>query len=376
MRIAHIVGRLDEGGTECWLERVLRHTDLREHTLHFVTFGPSPGRISKRMQESGAVVHHIDRSHRDPRGLIALEGYLDTSQFDAMHSHVQFYSAGPLALAVRLGIPVRVAHAHTAGLHNVSFGRRIYHGLAQSMILRCATVGLAASSEAANAMFGEKWKHDGRWRVFPCSIDLEPYRNAAATSDLRTALKIDTSRPVIGYVGRLAPEKNIEKLVEMTSVLVRRGRPVTLVIVGEGYLQGPLKGLVRAYSIDDNVTFLGSRTDVPNLLTSVMDILCLPSWYEGLPVTALEAQAAGLPLLLSSVVTREVDVISSLIRRCNPNDSAEIWADNALSCLASQRLSVQRSTERLSGTGFDVSHSTSVLYRIYHDNYRCQQSRS
>lgn len=132
------------------------------------------------------------------------------------------------------------------------------------------------------------------------AIDLSPFYPGADPAQAKVALGLDPGRPVVGYVGRLAKQKGIGFLLQAARQLVVAGHDAQFILVGEGECEGPLRRLVEAYCLEDRVTLAGYRTDVPRVLAA-LDIFVLPSRYEGLPYTLMEAMAAGRAVVATDV---------------------------------------------------------------------------
>ena len=129
---------------------------------------------------------------------------------------------------------------------------------------------------------------------------------------------------VAGHVGRFTYAKNHSFLLQMMEHLKMQRQDAWLLLVGEGELEKAVKQQANTMRLADRIIFSGARAHV-NKLYSAMDVFCLPSFYEGLPVVALEAQANGLPCLFSDKMTKEV-VLTPAARQLSI-ENAEVWAD-------------------------------------------------
>ena len=163
-------------------------------------------------------------------------------------------------------------------------------------------------------------------------------------------------------MARLEPVKNHRFLIETAAELVRRGDPVRVVLVGDGSLRQQLEEQVSVAGLGDVVSFLGVRSDVADLFRA-MDVFAMPSHYEGLPVVLVEAQATGLPCVVSSAVTREADLDLSLIRYVEPG-SPEAWAD-ALAATVRPDLGSATIRAALHARGYDVREAAGRLLELY-----------
>jgi glycosyltransferase involved in cell wall biosynthesis len=256
----------------------------------------------------------------------------DHGPYDIVHSHVHHFSGYVLRLARQAGVPCRIAHSHldtTLPQSQAGLYRRLYLALMQRWIKSFATAGLAASKKAAAALFGPDWQNDRRWRVLYCGIDLEPFKSAPQPQAIRSELGIPADSFVIGHVGRFFEQKNHAFLVDIAQAIAHRGENFALLLIGDGPLRPAIKRRFGEAGLADKVIFLGLRDDVPRLL-GAMDVFLFPSLFEGLGLVLVEAQAAGVPCVISDVVPEEADVVPLLVRRLPLSQSTSTWAEAVL----------------------------------------------
>lgn len=241
--------------------------------------------------------------------------------YSTVHSHVNFGSGIVLSTARHVGIPNRIAHAHMSGGSQVAPHRRLYHAIARQMIRNSATLRLACSSEAGRFLFGSDWDPTGA--VVPNGVDTRVFREARSARDaVRESLGILRDEMVVGVVARLSSVKNIAFLVSLMARDSSR-TPFRLVIAGEGPEEIRLKHQAEHLGVASRILWLGQRRDIPQLM-SALDVLAMPSHSEGLPVSLVESQAAGLPSVVSSNVTDEANILPALVHRA-PLDAPEDW---------------------------------------------------
>jgi len=231
-------------------------------------------------------------------------------------------------------------------------------------IWRYATGGLAASRRAALALFGPKWEADRRWRVLYYSIDLAPFRRPVANT-VRSELGIPPNAFVIGHVGRFVEQKNHRFLVDLISEAVRRHHNTRLLLVGNGPGRSKIEKLVERRDLENHVIFAGVRTDVANIMREAMNVFVFPSLFEGLPLAVLEAQAAGLPCVISEAIADEATVVKPLVKRLSLSESATTWAENVLAAPNSSEVSAEEALEVLEGSPFNIKRGVQELSSYY-----------
>jgi glycosyltransferase involved in cell wall biosynthesis len=253
--------------------------------------------------------------------------------YDVVHSHLHHYSGFILQLAAQAGIPSRIAHNHSNTVQaesKASLIRKAYCKLMHFWIARYSTIGLSVSQASAPALFGPNWQKDPRWQVAHCGIDLMPFKALVDPAIVRSELGIAPNAFVIGHVGRFYEPKNHLFLIEIFAEVAKRDPNACLLLVGEGPLRVLAEQKVAQLGLTRQVVFTGLRADVQRLMLGAMNVFLLPSLYEGLALVLIEAQAAGLPCIVSDVIPEEAGIIPSLVYRLSLSQSSQEWAMTAL----------------------------------------------
>jgi glycosyltransferase involved in cell wall biosynthesis len=208
--------------------------------------------------------------------------------------------------------------------------RRFYLRLMKTWVRAHATAGIAVSENAAYSFFGPNWRSDRRWRLLYCGIDLDQFESDVDRDALRADLGIPRDAFVVGHVGRFDEQKNHTFLVEIFRELLRCRPNSVLLLIGGGSLKRSIERKAEQLGIRDRILFLENRPDVPRLMKGAMDVLAFPSHFEGLPLVLLEAQAAGLPCLISDTIAEETTVVPALVRRFSLSRTAAAWSEELM----------------------------------------------
>lgn len=221
---------------------------------------------------------------------------------------------------------------------------------------------LACSDAAGQALFGEKIvKNNKNYSVLKNAIDTSSYKFDKETRNrYRAEFGIENQKVLI-FVGRLSNDKNPLFALEVFKNLHDKDDGFFMLFVGDGNLRKDCEKKAEMLDIEENVLFLGNRTDVPDLLKCA-DLLILTSPYEGLGIALIEAQAAGLPCIASTGVPKEAE-ITSYIRFLNLDDGAKAWAEAILNT----RLNHYDSQKFVEDSGYDVTKNTEELVNIYNN---------
>jgi glycosyltransferase involved in cell wall biosynthesis len=370
IRILHIVGILRRGGLETWLMHVLRNLNREQIQVDFLVQIDTPSSYDAEVEALGCRIWKCPLNGTTPwRYFQQFKEILRQGSYHIVHSHVHFFSGVTLRTAHQMKVPVRIAHSHldtSSDRDQTGWLRRQYLRLTQHWIDRYATVGLAASREAAQDLFGTGWEKDERWQLLYCGVDLTPFQTSHDCAAVRAELGIPEDAFVLGHVGRFDLQKNHRFLLEIAEEVYKFNPKTYLIAVGDGPLRSEIEKLAAQSPLKDRILFAGLRPDVPRLMTSIMDIFLLPSLYEGLPLVGIEAQAAGLRLVLSDSITPELDAVATLIDRVSLDRPASVWAETILTARSKQLANpTNAALPKLQSSAFNITESVKQLESVY-----------
>lgn len=224
-----------------------------------------------------------------------------------------------------------------------------------------ATSMLACSREAAEWMFPNTKKIQSKVQIVNNGIQIEKFKfNETIREKKRCTLQLKDDEMAVCLVARFSEQKNHKFLIEIFKYIAAKV-PSKLFLIGEGPLQIDVETQVIKSGMNDKVIFMGVRKDIPEVLQA-MDVFIMPSLFEGLAVSAIEAQATGLPVLISNTVSTDVAVTSN-VTFLGLNQSAEYWADQAIKLVS--RYKRQDVLELIREHGFDAQESARMLEEIY-----------
>lgn len=364
MKILHCLGTLNPGGVETWLVNLLRHLDSSEYQFDFCVLGNDEGCYADEVRRMGCTVHRCPR-HPSSRLGGRFRQILRQGHYDVVHSHVHFFSGALLRWAALEDVPIRVAHSHTSQDKGPgSLVRKAYRRWMAGWMDRYTTHGVAVSSWASVGLFGATWQMDPRIRVLHYGIDLQPFRELLLKNKISKDNGIPADAPVVVHVGNFVPAKNHGFFLQITEQVVARRPDIHFVLIGDGPLRPEIEIQARQMKLERNVHFLGTRRDVAMLLHRCNAFL-FPSRWEGLPCAVLEAQAAGLPCVISQEISEEVVVLPQQVTRLPLSDSAAQWAAHTVEMLDRGKCDLGESLRIFEMSEFTVEQSLHSLLEIY-----------
>lgn len=334
IRVAQILNRMDSGGIEAVVLNYYRHIDHSKVQFDFYFAEGSSLPQRAELEALGAGLYPIPPYSHPIAYHKALYTAFQQHGYKIVHAHLSTMSVFPLFAAWRAGVPVRICHNHSTA-HWGEGAKTLLKYLLRPLNKLFATDWFACGETAGRWMYGDKAFDTGKVTVMPNAIDTAKFAyDPAARVRLREELGIPQNAFVVGHVGRFTYAKNHTFLLKIFAELLEAKPNAYLLLVGEGELQGQIRQQIQNLDLQDKTIFTGDRQDV-NKLYSVMDIFCLPSRYEGMPVVAWEAQANGLPCVCSDKISLE----SKQSDGCcflSLKDSIGIWTETVLNCTRHQ----------------------------------------
>lgn len=278
-------------------------------------------------------------------------------EYRIVHSHLDCMSAYPLCAAKNAKVPVRIAHAHSTSQDRN--WKLVFKLISKKLISLYTTDLFACSADAGEWMFGTKDVH-----ILPNAIDIERYAfNLLIRNQTKKALGLDDAF-VIGHVGRFSAVKNHSFLTDVFAQIKRQEPNSKLLLVGAGSEMQAVQQKVKALGLGADVIFTGVRNDVANLMQA-MDVFVFPSLYEGLGIVLIEAQAAGLPCVVSDTIPQEA-YLTDLVTAEKLSSSVEKWAEKIL-----KKRDFPRTDRRdeIAAHGFDITTEAVKLQEFYINAY-------
>lgn len=363
-KVLIVAGALGMGGLENQLVYLGKHTNQSQVQIDYSCTDPD-AYYKQDILDAGCGFHLVP----DPRkeGTIpyccAMLHLMKQEHYDVVHSQELFHSGIEMFLAWLARIPKRIAHSHSTkdGVGHEGRIKKLYHAMMRIIILLFATDYLACSTAAGQFLYGSRITEDLRFRVILNSVETEQY---FTTYEVPDGMLRKLQWRYVTHVGRFAEVKNHDFMIDIAAELKKAGLKIALVFVGDGELLEHCIERVRREHLEEYVQFLGQRKDVARILLS-SDAFILPSHYEGMPLSVIEAQAAGLHCLVANHITEEVDFGLGMIHRQSLQKSAEQWVQHLIQILDMKRPRKDEIRMQIHQQGFDVSDFSDRLCEIY-----------
>ena len=356
VRVLQVVTYMGRGGLETMLMNYYRHMDRSKVQFDFLVHRDFEADYDREIQSLGGRIYHISRlvpwskSYR-----MELKRFFNEHpEYKIVHVHQDCLSSVALQCAKECGVPVRIAHSHSSNaVKDIKYPIKLHYMKKMPMY---ATDLFACGKQAGVWMFGGK-----RYESVRNAIDTVKYQYSSEIADqVKNEFGL-SNNIIIGHVGNFTPAKNHSFLLSVFQDILKLEPLAKLLLVGGGEGFNSAQDKVKAMGIQNQVVFTGVRADV-NRLMQAMDVFVFPSLYEGLPVTMVEAQASGLPCIISDNVSDECIVTSGLVTSKRLDESPAEWAEHILKQVHQPR---ENHIEEIKSAGYDIETAAKKLESFY-----------
>jgi len=373
IRVLQVLTIMNRGGAENMIMNYYRNMDRSKVQFDFLLHRQEMGAFDQEIESLGGKIYRIPAI--SPKNYIrykrALSHFFDKyPEYQIVHSHLNALSSFVLKEAKTRNIPVRIAHSHLAVepfaikkvfAPNTDVKATIkdsIQSLIRKKVRRYATHFFACGEKAGDWLYGVE--NRAQVEIINNAIDSKKFiYDRESEKVVRKELDLEGKR-VIGHVGRFNEQKNHFFLIEIFEKVVNALPNSCLVLIGDGNLKPKIEERVKELDIKDSVMFLGLQDNIPRLLQT-FDLFLFPSLYEGLPVTLIEAQASGIPIVASNTITSEVD-ITGLLTFCSLNDTAQYWAEKVVKNIDHTR---ENTHQRIVNGKYDIAENAKKLQEFY-----------
>ena len=349
-KMVHIVGNLAPGGMGSFLMNLYRNIDREKVQFDFIVMGEKKQNYHQEAQKLGASIYKVTGLSKNPvKYFLEIRDIIRKNKYDIVFRHTDVATIAIDLIAAKMGgAKRRIPHSHSTDSKHLAV-----HKLMRPLLVANATDYFACSEPAAEWMYGSKIAENKEYHLVKNGIDLEKY---AYDQDKRNAkreeLGITEDDLVIGHVGNFVYAKNHLFLLEIFAEVLKRNPSSKLLLAGDGELRGEIERKIEELDIKEQVHLLGLRNDIAELLQA-MDVYLFPSVYEGLPVALVEAQAAGLPCVISDTIAPE-SKMTDHIKAYTLDETAGQWAEHVFELARRQR---GESIEILRAQGYDIMNT-------------------
>ena len=362
IKVLAVLSGLSAGGAETMYMNLYRKIDKTKFEIDFLIFGDDNAFYTDEVKKSGSrIFRMLSIKEAGIKGFCkSIEKCIcENGPYDVIHSHIDYLSGFVMKIAKKCKIKVRISHSHnTAAYTHRGSMPALFMLYARKLIGLYSTKLLACNLEAAEYMFGKtKVKNTV---IINNAIDLRKFCDNEQYSDTLNGFHY-VDKKIILHIGRFVEQKNHEGVILIFNEYIKKYNNVLLMLVGEGQLKDNIIQLVQKLGLQENVEFLGARADIPQLL-ALADVFILPSKFEGLPVTLIEAQAMNVPCVVSENIKKGVDCGMDLISFV-PLDNFEAWNDAIDKAIRMRKKN--NNYDIMTNKGYNINKNVDIIEQLY-----------
>lgn len=362
IRVLNLFTNMNRGGAESMVMNYYRAIDRSQIQFDFMVHRQERGLFEDEIEALGGRIYRMPaitlRNIQTYKTRLS-SFFIEHPEYRIIHGHMSELGYFAYKAAEKHGVPVRISHAHLSPINfdSKTIPRHILKSLGKSHVTHMFSCG----QKAGEWLFGRK--NLNNLILMRNAVNFQDFAfSVSARRTMRMRMNL-ADQFVIGHVGRFEYQKNHTFLLDIFSHVVRKKPTAILLLIGDGPLRKEMEIKAETLGLAERVRFLGIRSDISELM-QVMDVFVFPSHFEGLPVTVIEAQSAGLHCILSDAITRECDVTSN-VDFLPLSAPLQVWADDIIKCSELERL--PDTAERIAKAGYDIHSNASWLKSFYLD---------
>lgn len=363
IRIAQIIGKWVGGGVEAVIMNYYRNIDRSKIQFDFICDEDSTCIPYEEIKKLGGRIIVIPPYQKPLKYHKELKKVLKENNYKIIHSHINTLSLFPLFAAKRAGVPVRIAHSHST-TNKKEWKRNIMKQILRPLSKIFATNYFSCSEFAGRWQFGNKDYDKGKVYLMNNAIEVDKFIfNENIRNEVRKELGVLDETFIIGHIGRFVETKNHSFLLEIFKSIQEKRNESILLLLGQGPLEEKVKNKAKELNIESKVKFLGQKTDIEKYYQA-FDIFLLPSLYEGLGMTLIEAEVSGLDCIASNKVPKESEIIENRVKFISLEDK-EKWISECVNYKKSDRKINLKEIEQ-----YNIKTKVKELENFYLNNWR------
>lgn len=357
-----VLGNTRMGGVQAFILNLLQNIDRSRYKIDLaINFEGEGGGVSEQFRSLGCDIFFLPyfKVYNYFYYVYKWKQFFRKHHYDIVHGHSTNSASVYLKVAKEVGCAT-IAHSHSGGYRGNTIQQYIKKYYANA-VGKVADYWFACSDAAAIRLFGRNYSDYAHYYSIPNAIDVEKYKfDVEKATLIRKSLDVKEGDLLCGHVGTFSVPKNHVFLIDIFFEVVKLNPRAKLICCGAGALQNDIKEKAEKLGLLDNIIFAGVVMNA-NEYMMAMDVFVFPSLFEGFPVSVIEAESTGLPVVMSDTITTEVD-ITNLVHRLSLNDSAEKWAE----CICDlSRRNREEYNKTIAKSEYNIKESVKLISKLY-----------
>lgn len=362
-RLLNILASMDVGGAETMIMKLYRQIDKNEYQMDFALMSAGKSFYEDEISSLGGKIFHITYKSKNPvKCFREIRSIVKENKYHwVMRSADNAAGAIDLLAAKLGGAKTLVFNSTNSKTYSESKQEKLAHFLFMPLVKTLPTLKIGCSEAANDFLFGKNSVKNHKSFIFHNALEIRDYKyNQKWRNEIRAELGIPNDALVIGNVGRFNRQKNHKFLLAVFSEIFKTHKNAYLALFGTGELKDDILNKAREYGFSKNLIMPGLRSDI-NKCLSALDVFAFPSLYEGLPNAVVEAEAAGLPCILSDTITREVKLAENVRFLPIDEESTEKWASEIVSNANDRNPNAESDLEN---AGYSIDETADKLVKL------------
>lgn len=354
--ILHVISSLNIGGTQVLLANMMSDPEFRKDRQHyFLVENENYGSLDSKIEKNGGV---IIRGPSPSKGIFSYIKFfiycLREHNISIVHSHVSTFSGLIVFISFLFGIKTRISHCHSLIAAEANISRRLYKYTMKCMANIFSTLKVACSLEAGKSLFFK----NSSFIVISNGINFDFINESSLFND-GIECKLNSNKIKIGHIGRFVPEKNHKFLIDLLNN--KNDSNVELHLIGGGEIEQEIRDYAKKNNVEGQVFFHGEK-NMPYYILNQFDLMIFPSIREGFGIAVLEAQALGVPTIISDRVPKSTIIIPEIVQQISLDSSLDNWLlaiDNF--CQDKVRPTLSERKKFFNSSGVNISNSVKIM---------------
>lgn len=357
IRVLIVNGKMICGGVEAFIMNLYRHIDRTKVQFDFLVHYKERYFYDDEIEKLGGKIYRL--SFRNDKNFFKYKHDLkqffkEHKEYSIVWGHMDGLAAIYLKVAKKYGVKTTIAHAHITSAEKSLKG--YLKRLLRKKISKYADLRFACSTEAGKYLYGKN-----EFKIIPNAIEISRFRfNETIRDEIRAQYGWE-NKIVLGHVGRFNDQKNHKFLIDIFKKLTEINDQYRLCLCGDGENRCSIEQQISDLHLNNKVLLMGNVSNIHELYQA-FDLFLMPSLYEGLPVSGIEAQASGLNCVFSDTITREVALFSNKVKFLSLKQPYDIWADIINSFINYER---RDTTEGIKNAGYDITDESLNLQTLF-----------
>ncbi len=364
MHILHIIPGYG-GGISSFVKSLAKGNINSNAVYDVISFTSYPKDFLEIIKNQHGNCYMLPNVYKHPlKMLYEYRKILKKSNYNFIHCHISGYKGLVFKLLTPKAKKRIIMHAHHIGNDKIPFAYSPSIYISQLFSRLLSIKYLACCQQAAQYVYGKNVLA----QFMPNAIDTTQYLSPLPEDEqinYLSELNLTSKTKIIGHIGRFDIVKNHKFMLRIAQSLIKKDFKFTMIFVGDGALKKEIENLAKEYGVSNHINFLGYRSDVYNLI-KMFDIVLLPSLSEGLPITIIEAQAAGIPCIISDSISKEVDLGLGLVHFL-PLTNLEIWTNKLIDDFSPQNTNIENRLQALKVAGYTLEEMQKIYFKVLHE---------